>query len=99
MSQRPNLFGARQEFKSPAGHAIFYSLARLDAAGPGAIARLPFSIKVLLESLLRNCDGRLVTEENVRNLAAWSPAQKAPRELPFRPARVILQDFTGVPAV
>ncbi|MBI4247381.1 MAG: aconitate hydratase, partial [Candidatus Rokubacteria bacterium] len=61
--------------------------------------RLPFSLKVVLESLARHCDGRLVTEENVRALAAWQPRAPAGAELPFMPARVILQDFTGVPSV
>ena len=95
-----NPFSSRQDFKDPSGKAaVMYSLGRLEAAGLGVISRLPFSIKVLLESLLRNCDARLVTEDNIRNLAAWSPSAEAAYELPFRPARVILQDFTGVPAV
>jgi aconitate hydratase len=94
-----NPFGSRRDFKSPSGEAAFYSLGSLEASGLGAISRLPFSIKVLLESVLRNCDGRLITEDDVKNLAAWSPTPAAPHELPFRPARVILQDFTGVPAV
>jgi aconitate hydratase len=94
-----NPFGSRRDFKSPSGEAAFYSLGSLEAGGLGAISGLPFSIKVLLESVLRNCDGRLITEDDVKNLAAWSPTPGAPHELPFRPARVILQDFTGVPAV
>ena len=69
-----------------------------DAAGPG-LDRLPFSIRVLLESVLRNCDGFAVTEEDVRRLCAWKPAAPAEVELPFVPARVILQDLTGVPVL
>jgi aconitate hydratase len=99
MLQKFNPFGARKEFKSPSGKAVFYNLGSLEAAGLGAISHLPFSIKVLLESVLRNCDGRLVTENNVKDLARWSPVPSPAHELPFRPARVILQDFTGVPAV
>ncbi|MGE5325713.1 MAG: aconitate hydratase AcnA, partial [Deltaproteobacteria bacterium] len=73
---------------------------RLDALDKfGNVARFPFSIKVLLEAVLRNCDGTLVTEDDVKALAAWKAAAPANREVPFKPARVILQDFTGVPAV
>lgn len=63
------------------------------------IRHLPFSIKVLLESVLRQCDGSVITEEHVRSLADWSVNQKKDKEVPFKPARVILQDFTGVPAI
>jgi len=102
MPQPSNPFGSRQDFKAPSasgGTAILYSLARLEDAGLGAVSRLPVSIRILLESMLRNFDGRLITEDDIRALAAWNPTQPAARELPFRPARVILQDFTGVPAV
>ena len=63
------------------------------------IAELPFSIRMLLESVLRNCDGYAVREEDVKNLAGWNAAAPAQVEIPFKPARVLLQDFTGVPAV
>ena len=83
-----------------AGEPIFYyRLAALEEAGLGQVSRLPFSIKVLLEALLRQVDGFAVTEEDVRRLAAWDAANPAPVELPFKPARVVMQDFTGVPAV
>jgi aconitate hydratase len=74
-----------------------YSLPALEDAGMGPISRLPVSIRIVLESVLRNCDGKKVTEEHVRQLAAWQP--KAPRvdEIPFVVARIVLQDFTGVP--
>jgi aconitate hydratase A / 2-methylisocitrate dehydratase len=81
------------------GRAAFYSLASLEKSGLGNLSNLPFSIKVLLESVLRNCDGTLVTEDDVKSLAAWKAASPPGREVPFKPARVILQDFTGVPAV
>ncbi|MBI4465988.1 MAG: aconitate hydratase AcnA, partial [Acidobacteria bacterium] len=92
-------FGARATLETGAGKAVLYRLDRLEKAGLGTVSRLPVSIKVLLEAVLRRCDGELVTEEDVRILAGWSAKKPADREVPFRPARVILQDFTGVPAV
>jgi len=71
---------------------------RLDALGASA-ARLPFSLKILLENLLRGEDGRRVTREHIEALLAWEPTRPSEREIPFMPARVLLQDFTGVPAV
>jgi len=78
---------------------MLFRLESLEKAGLGNISRLPLSIKVLLESVLRNCDGELVTEEHVARLAKWTAKQPGSHEVAFRPARVILQDFTGVPAV
>ncbi|MGD0898997.1 MAG: aconitate hydratase AcnA [Thermoguttaceae bacterium] len=92
-------FHARDTFDTGHGRAAIYRLSRLEDAGLTAVGRLPFSIRVLLESVLRNCDGYAVTERDVRNLAGWSPAGQARAEVPFMPARVILQDFTGVPAI
>ena len=92
-------FGARDSIKTASGPAIIYRLNQLEESGLGKISRLPFSIRVLLEAVLRNCDGHLITEDDVRGLAAWAASAPAPREVPFKPARVILQDFTGVPAV
>ena len=92
-------FGARSTFETREGLAAIYRLDYLEKAGLGAISRLPISIKILLESVLRNVDGELVTEEDVRALAGWEPKPSAPREVPLMPARVLLQDFTGVPAV
>ncbi len=92
-------FSARASFKTAQGEAVIYRLDRLDKAGLGPISRLPYSIKVLLESVVRNIDGETVTAENVQALARWSAKTPAQSEVPFKPARVILQDFTGVPAV
>src|SRR5437899_3057017 len=75
-----------------------FLIHRLDALGARA-ARLPFSLKVLLENLLRGEDGRRVTREHIEALLAWEPTRPSEREIPFMPARVLLQDFTGVPAV
>ncbi len=77
----------------------YYRLQTLEDRGWTRIAELPFSIRVLLESVLRNCDGKAITETDVRNLAAWKADNVGEIEVPFKPARVILQDFTGVPAV
>jgi aconitate hydratase len=99
MNTKINSFGARTEFKTPAGAGYFYRLDKLEEAGTGKISRLPFSIRVLLESLLRNCDGFVVTEEDVANLARWDAKASVQTEIPFKPARVVLQDFTGVPSL
>ncbi len=77
----------------------YYRLQTLEEQGWTRIAELPFSIRVLLESVLRNCEGKVITETDVRNLAAWKADNVGEIEVPFKPARVILQDFTGVPAV
>jgi aconitate hydratase len=99
MEKARDVFGARATVETAGGRAILYRLDRLEKLGHGAVSRLPFSIKVLLEALLRNCDGTLVTEEDVASLAKWNAKSPAAWEVPFQPARVILQDFTGVPAV
>ncbi|MDM8004999.1 MAG: aconitate hydratase AcnA, partial [Phycisphaerae bacterium] len=95
---KENPFGAESTLVSQAGTVRFYSLAKLAGHGIGKLDRLPFSIRVLLESLLRNVDGFQVTADDVTRLASWSP-KPAEVELPFKPGRVILQDFTGVPAL
>ncbi|MEP5699697.1 MAG: aconitase family protein, partial [Sneathiella sp.] len=77
----------------------YYSLPAAEKAGLGDISRLPFSLKVLLENLLRHEDGRTVTSQDVGALAGWLKEKKADREIAYRPARVLMQDFTGVPAV
>ena len=74
-----------------------YSLPALEAAGVGKISRLPVSIRLVLESVLRNCDGKKVLEQNVRDLAGWQPTATRTEEIPFVVARIVLQDFTGVP--
>ena len=92
-------FGARAEFDTDQGKAWLYRLEALEKRGLGVISRLPFSIRVLLEAALRQCDGFAITEQDVINLAHWDAHTARPIEVPFRPARVIMQDFTGVPAV
>src|SRR5262245_19662912 len=93
-------FGARATFETGSGPAGLYRLAVLEKAWLApSLARLAFSIRVLLEAVLRNVDGELVSEDDVRRLAAWNAKAPLDVELPYMPARVILQDFTGVPAV
>src|SRR5271169_3949229 len=74
-----------------------YSLPALEKLGVGKISRLPVSIRIVLESVLRNCDGKKITEEHVRQLANWGPTAARSDEIPFVVSRVVLQDFTGVP--
>ena len=91
--------GTRQVFDTGSGKAYYYSLDALQNKGFSNIHRLPFTIKVLLESVLRECDGYVVSEDDVARLASYDPYNPADVEIPFKPARVVLQDFTGVPAV
>ncbi len=95
----PDSFGARDVLSVGARRYVYYRLGALADAGLVDLARLPFSLKILLENLLRFEDGRSVTHHDVRALAAWDPEKKPLREIAYRPARVLLQDFTGVPVV
>ncbi|MDO4569284.1 MAG: aconitate hydratase AcnA [Planctomycetia bacterium] len=90
-------FGARDTFCTGAGPATLYRLTSLEKTGV-EIEKLPYSIRVLLESALRNCDNFEVSQKDIENIASWTP-NGARMEIPFKPARVILQDFTGVPCV
>jgi aconitate hydratase len=91
-------FNSLQSFTPRAGvSANFYSLPQLEKEKVGAISRLPVSIRIVLESVLRNMDGKKITEDDVRSLANWEPSGKRTEEIPFVVARVLLQDFTGVP--
>jgi aconitate hydratase len=99
MAKNNNPFGSQATLSSKAGDVKIYRLAALADQGIGHLDKLPFSIKVLLESCLRNMDNFVVNEDDVTGLAAWNATKVNAVELPFNPARVILQDFTGVPAV
>jgi aconitate hydratase len=93
-----NLFDTLQNFDLGNGQTgQFYSLPQLERAGVGRVSKLPVSIRVVLESVLRNCDGKRVREEDVRALAGWQPNAERVEEIPFVVARIVLQDFTGVP--
>ena len=91
-------FNSLQEFELGSGQTgKFYSLPQLEKEGVGPISKLPVSIRIVLESVLRNCDGTKITEDDVRALANWQPNGERTEEVPFVVARVLLQDFTGVP--
>src|SRR5690349_252728 len=93
-----NLHASLQSFRTAGGKGgRYYSLPALEKAGVGRVSRLPVSLRIVLESVLRNCDGKKVTEEHVRQLAGWRPNAPRTEEIPFVVARVVLQDFTGVP--
>src|SRR5882762_6735782 len=96
--QSPNLFNSLQKFDLGQGRqGSFYSLPALEKAGLGPISRLPVSIRIVLESVLRNVDGKKVTEASVRALGQWKATGARVEEIPFIVARIVLQDFTGVP--
>src|SRR3954447_18556332 len=93
-----NLYDSLQQLRLASGDTRqFYSLSALEKAGIGRVSRLPVSIRIVLESVLRNCDGKKVNEDHVRQLANWGPTAARTDEIPFVVARVVLQDFTGVP--
>ncbi|MEH7383608.1 aconitate hydratase AcnA [Bacillus sp. JJ1533] len=94
-----DVFNARSSFEANGKKYNYYSLQALEDAKIGNVSKLPYSIKVLLESVLRQVDGRVITKEHVENLAKWGTDELQEVDVPFKPSRVILQDFTGVPAV
>ncbi|MFT0800996.1 aconitate hydratase AcnA [Bacillus swezeyi] len=96
---KKDAFQSRKSFTVQGKTYSYYSLKALEDQGIGKVSKLPYSIKVLLESVLRQVDGRVITEEHVKNLAKWGTAELEDLDVPFKPSRVILQDFTGVPAV
>ena len=99
MSTQNSPLDARRTLETASGPVAYYSLPRLQETGAIRLDGLPFSIRILLENLLRNQDGTLVTEDDLQTAVQWSPQGPPTREIPFMPSRVILQDFTGVPAV
>ncbi|RKU20235.1 aconitate hydratase AcnA [Candidatus Poribacteria bacterium] len=94
-----NLFNTHRALESEGLTCNYYSLPALAEAGIGSIATLPVSLRILLESLLRNYDGHQITEDDIVNLASWDARSPKASEIPFKPARVVAQDFTGVPLV
>jgi len=94
-----NPFNARKSIKTAQGEFAYYSLPALAEQGVGHPDKLPYSIRVLLEACLRNVDGYIVTEDDVKALANFDPKNVGETQIPFKPGRVVLQDFTGVPAV
>ncbi|QPC46462.1 aconitate hydratase AcnA [Mangrovibacillus cuniculi] len=94
-----DVFSSRKSFELNGKRYHYYHLDALTNAGVADVSKLPYSVKVLLESVLRQYDGRVITKEHVENLAKWGNKDVKDAEVPFKPSRVILQDFTGVPAV
>src|SRR6266850_1872227 len=98
MNEKHNRFDTLQEFGLGNGQqGAFHSLPHLEKLGVGPVSQLPVSIRLVLESVLRNCDGKRVSEQNVRELANWKSKAARTEEIPFVVARIVLQDFTGVP--
>src|SRR5438552_17286583 len=98
MPELHNLFNTLQSFNlSPGKTGQLYSLPQLEKEGIGPISKLPVSIRIVLESVLRNYDGQKITEDDVRSIANWQANAERTEEVPFVVARVLLQDFTGVP--
>ncbi|WP_110113311.1 aconitate hydratase AcnA [Bacillus sp. CGMCC 1.16541] len=96
---KKDVFNARSSFQVNGKTYNYYRLQALEEAGVGVVSKLPYSVKVLLESVLRQVDGRVIKKEHVENLAKWGTSEVQEIDVPFKPSRVILQDFTGVPAV
>ena len=94
-----DVYRARKTFESSGKTYHYYDLKALEDAGVGKVSRLPYSIKILLESVLRQYDGRVIDKEHIENLAKWGTNEVKDIDVPFKPSRVVLQDFTGVPAV
>ena len=93
-----SMFNTHRSFTLASGKTgTLYSLTALEAAGIGRISRLLVSIRIVLEAVLRNCDDKKITEAHVRQLANWQPNAPRTEEIPFVVARIVLQDFTGVP--
>jgi aconitate hydratase len=99
MTSSDNSFSAKDTLAAGGQSYSYYRLDRLSQQGLTDLDRLPFSIRILLENLLRKEDGLLVTATDIENMARWSPENASVHEVPFMPARILLQDFTGVPAV
>src|SRR5690606_1889778 len=94
-----NSFATRQTLTVGSETVDYYSLPALEKAGFPGVSRLPFSLRILLENLLRREDDAFVSRADIEALASWTPGRKSDKEISFMPARVLLQDFTGVPCV
>jgi aconitate hydratase len=99
MSKKPDPFGTEKILSTKSGKLAYYDLNQLEKRGLGTISRMPFSIKILLEAVLRQIDGYAVTQEDLKALCRWNTPEAKQGEIPFKPARVVMQDFTGVPAI
>ena len=96
---KKDYFAVKGKLATSKGDYTIFRLEKLEDQGFVDLDRLPFSIRIMLESVLRNCDDRVISQEDVINLASWKSSPNRKDSFPFRPARVIMQDFTGVPAI
>src|SRR5699024_737647 len=94
-----NAFNAKKQFELNGKKYNYYDLKVLEESGLGDISRLPFSVRILLESVLRQHDGKVIQDEHVHNIVNWGDQKTLGTDIPFKPSRVLLQVFTGVPAV
>src|SRR5689334_5029314 len=94
-----NSFNSQSTLKVGSAEFEYFSLETAEKAGAGSVSKLPFSLRVMLENLLRFEDGQTVTAEDIRTLVSSPSAKNLEKEIAFRPARVLMQDFTGVPAI
>src|SRR5699024_5253608 len=92
-------FRSKKQFNLDGKTYNYYDLKAIEEAGFGKVDRLPFSVRVLLESVIRQYDGKVIKDEHIEGLAKWGTKEGEGTDVPFKPSRVILQDFTGVPAV
>ncbi|MFC5711905.1 aconitate hydratase AcnA [Thalassorhabdus alkalitolerans] len=99
MSKNNDVFNSRKSFSVNGKTYNYYDIKALEEAGVGKVSNLPYSVKVLLESVLRQYDDKVIKKEHIESLAKWSDNNSGAEDVPFKPSRVILQDFTGVPAV
>src|SRR4051812_38879013 len=99
MSPSNNSYGARSNLSVDGRGYVIYRLDALERAALSNVSRLPFSLKILLENLVRNEDELTVRRDDIAALASWNPTAVGEREIAFRPARVLMQDLTGVPAI
>ena len=99
MKQRINLSRVKKTLKVKSKRFTIFHLPSLKSLGFKNVDKLPFSIKILLESAMRNCDEYKITSQDIKSITSWSPKSKKALEIAFKPGRVILQDFTGVPCV
>ena len=94
-----NPLNSRDRLDTESGPVDIYRLDAVEREGLATVSRLPVSIRILLEAALRQCDGFQIEESDIRSIASWGSADAETGEIPFKPARVVMQDFTGVPAV
>ena len=99
MTSHPDSFKCRRTLKVGSKSYTYFSLPQAEKNGLKGISKLPYSMKVLLENLLRHEDGHTVTKDDIKAVAGWLKTKTSDREIAFRPARVLMQDLTGVPAV